>query len=62
MKSDENYQDLAIEFLLEKDDRAQRTLALQYNDDIPVLIRSSHKDHPGLFYGCVARGRYIIIT
>ena len=39
-----------------KDDAAQRALALRYGEDIPVLIRSAHKHHDGLFYGCVARG------
>lgn len=35
---------------------AQKSLALRYGDDIPVLIKSAHKQHKGLFYGCVARG------
>lgn len=39
-----------------QDDTAQKTLALRYGDDIPVLIKSSHKRYEGVFYGCVARG------
>ncbi|NOL50366.1 DEAD/DEAH box helicase [Pelistega europaea] len=34
----------------------QNALALKYGDDIPVLIKSVHKEHSHLFYGCVARG------
>lgn len=39
-----------------KDDVVQKALALNYDDDIPVLIKSAHKQRDGLFYGCVARG------
>ena len=39
-----------------QDDLAQKTLALAYNDEIPVLIKSAHKHVAGRFYGCVARG------
>ncbi|GLF60028.1 hypothetical protein VNPA152081_38540 [Pseudomonas aeruginosa] len=39
-----------------QDDTAQKTLALRYGDDIPVLVKSAHKRYEGLFYGCVARG------
>lgn len=39
-----------------KDDAIQRAMALRYGDDIPVLIKSAHKHHEDLFYGCVARG------
>lgn len=39
-----------------KDDFAQKALALSYDDEIPVLIKSAHKHMAGRFYGCVARG------
>jgi len=39
-----------------QDDFAQKALALAYNDEIPVLIKSAHKHVAGRFYGCVARG------
>lgn len=39
-----------------RENLAQRTLALDYDDEIPVLIKSKHKQHESLFYGCVARG------
>lgn len=39
-----------------KDDIVQKTLALNYDEDIPVLIKSAHKRVDNLFYGCVARG------
>lgn len=39
-----------------RDDITQKSLALRYDDEIPVLIKSAHKLHKGLFYGCVARG------
>lgn len=39
-----------------RDNIVQRAQALRYGDEIPVLIRSAHKKHRGLFYGCVARG------
>lgn len=43
-------------FFGKKDDFAQKALALEYNDEIPVLIKSAHKYMAGHFYGCVARG------
>lgn len=39
-----------------QDDFAQKALALPYDDEIPVLIKSAHKHVAGRFYGCVARG------
>lgn len=38
------------------EDLAQRSLAIRYGDDIPLLIKSVHNRYPDLFYGCVARG------
>ncbi|MGV5109745.1 hypothetical protein ACV4VS_14290 [Pseudomonas aeruginosa] len=43
-----------------QDDTAQKTLALRYGDDIPVLVKSAHKRYEGLFYGCVARGGVVL--
>lgn len=39
-----------------QDDTAQKALAMRYDDEIPVIIKSAHKRYEGLFYGCVARG------
>ena len=38
------------------DDSAQKAMALNYGEDIPVLIKSVNKRNSALFYGCVARG------
>jgi len=38
------------------DDLVQKSIALRYGDDIPVLIKSVHNRYADLFYGCVARG------
>jgi energy-coupling factor transporter ATP-binding protein EcfA2 len=38
------------------DDVSQKALALPFNDEIPVLIKSATKWDNGSFYGCVARG------
>ncbi|HDZ49355.1 hypothetical protein LCGC14_0369070 [marine sediment metagenome] len=45
-----------ISFGRDATDTVQKSLALRYGDDIPVLIKSAHKAYEGLFYGCVARG------
>ncbi|CAI1210435.1 DEAD/DEAH box helicase [Serratia fonticola] len=37
-------------------DAVQKALALDYGQNIPVHIKSAHKQHANLFYGCVARG------
>lgn len=37
-------------------DLIQKTLALHYGDEIPILITSVNRNYKNLFYGCVARG------
>jgi energy-coupling factor transporter ATP-binding protein EcfA2 len=39
-----------------KKDAAQKALALQYGEEIPVLINGRHPHSQTKFYGCVARG------
>lgn len=39
-----------------KEEVIQKTLAIPYGDEIPILIKGVDESTHGLFYGCVARG------